>query len=45
MHNLTKSGEFDAMLEKLLKKQADPYSLADAVAKRYLLEVSEQSAM
>lgn len=36
LEKLTSSGEFDRMIEKLLSKEADPYSLAEQVAKRYL---------
>ncbi len=38
---LHSSGEFEAMLGRLLNKEADPYSLAEAVAKRHLIEAPE----
>jgi len=35
---LVESGEMDSMADKLLKKETDPYTLAEKVAKQYLSE-------
>lgn len=36
LSRLVADGEFDRMVEKLLKKESDPYTLADEVANKYL---------
>ncbi len=36
---LVESGEMDSMADKLLKKETDPYTLAEKVAKQYLSEL------
>jgi hypothetical protein len=33
---LVKTGELDSMVEKLLKKESDPASLAEEIARKYL---------
>ncbi len=38
---LVESGEMNAMTEKLLKKETDPYTLAEAVASKYLAAQEE----
>jgi LAO/AO transport system kinase len=38
LRDLVTSGEFDSMVEKLTRKESDPYTLAEEVAKRYLKE-------
>jgi LAO/AO transport system kinase len=38
LNKLIESGEFDQMVQKLLKKETDPYTLADEVAAKYLVK-------
>ena len=38
LRDLLTKGEFDCMVEKLLCKESDPYTLAEEVARRYLKE-------
>lgn len=38
LNKLIDSGEFDKMVEKLMKKETDPYTLADEVADKYLVK-------
>lgn len=35
---LTADGDIEAMIDKMLQKEADPYTLAEGIAKRYLRE-------
>ncbi len=36
LKDLTKSGEMDSIAERLLRKDSDPYTIAEEVARRYL---------
>jgi LAO/AO transport system kinase len=36
LEKLVKSGELDLMIEKLMKKETDPYTIADEVARKYM---------
>jgi LAO/AO transport system kinase len=36
LEKLIADGEMDKMVEKLLKKESDPYTCAEDVAKKYL---------
>lgn len=38
LEKLVSCGELDSMIEKLLKKEADPYSLAEEIANKFLTE-------
>jgi LAO/AO transport system kinase len=38
LNKLIETGEFDQMVQKLLKKETDPYTLADEVAAKYLIK-------
>lgn len=38
LNKLIETGEFDKMVEKLMKKETDPYTLADEVASNYLIK-------
>ncbi len=38
LNKLIETGEFDKMVEKLMKKETDPYTLADEVAEKYLIK-------
>ncbi len=35
MHDLVREGEFAGMISRIMKKEADPYSLAEEIAARY----------
>jgi LAO/AO transport system kinase len=39
LNRLAAGGDMEAMVEKMLKKEADPYSLAEGVARKYLRDV------
>jgi LAO/AO transport system kinase len=36
LNALVANGELDVMIEKLMKKETDPYTLADEIAGRFL---------
>jgi len=38
LDRLTGTGEMDAMIDRLLRKEADPYTVAEEVARRFLKE-------
>jgi len=40
LNRLVKDGEIEGMIQKLIDKETDPYTLAEDVAKRYLKECS-----
>jgi len=40
LNRLISDGETEVMIEKLIKKQSDPYTLAEDVARRYLKDLN-----
>ena len=41
LNRLVQNGEIEGMIQKLINKETDPYTLAEDVARRYLKECSD----
>jgi len=42
LDKLVASGEFEKMVDKLVQRETDPYTLAEEVAKRYLIKNGDE---
>jgi LAO/AO transport system kinase len=43
LSELTINGELETMIQKVMMRELDPYSLAEVVAKKYLVEKTKKS--